>query len=54
MAKAAKLSKTPRPGEDASFDARVNKAYEDRLNQYIERQLGVSGGNPFAGFSLED
>jgi len=54
MAKAAKLSKTPRPGEDANFDARVNKAYENKLNQYIERRLGVSGGNPFAGFSLED
>jgi hypothetical protein len=54
MAKAAKLSKTPRPGEDASFDARVTKAYETKLNQYMEGLLGVSSGNPFAGYSLED
>jgi len=54
LAKAAKLSKTPRPGEDASFDARVTKAYETKLNQYMEGLLGVSSGNPFAGYSLED
>lgn len=54
LAKAGKLTKVPRPGEDAAFDKRVSQAYEAKLNSYIEQLLGVSSGNPFAGFSLED
>lgn len=54
LAKAGKLTKVPRPGEDAAFDKRVSQAYEAKLNSYIEQLLGVSGGNPFAGFSLEN
>lgn len=54
LAKASKLSKVPKLGEDAAFDKRVSQAYEAQLNSYIERLLGVSSGNPFAGFSLED
>lgn len=54
LAKAGKLTKVPKLGEDAAFDKRVSQAYEAQLNSYIEKLLGVSSGNPFAGFSLEN
>lgn len=54
LAKSKKLSKTPKAGEDANFDKQVSEAYQNKLNEYMNQLIGVSGGNPFAGFSLED
>lgn len=54
VAKEAKLSKVPAPGADKSFDERVNKAYENAINAYIQRVLGggTSGSGLPQGFTL--
>lgn len=54
ITKELKLSKTPAPGADKSFDDRVNKAYEKAINDYIQRVLGggTSGSGLSQGYSL--
>jgi hypothetical protein len=55
VAQALKLSKTPKPGQDAAFDKRVQDLYARRIDDYAARLLGGSTGAnapSFAGFKL--
>ena len=58
LAKQLKLSKTPAPGVDESFDKKFKTAYNNEINAYIDRILSMGGGgggggaDPYAGYKL--
>jgi hypothetical protein len=54
LAKKLKLSKTPAPGADASFDAKFQSEYDAAINGHINRFLGAGGGGGGGDFGAVD
>ena len=60
LAKQLGLSKVPAPGADKGFDSKFNTLYENQVDTYFNRFLGMGGGgggggggaDPYAGYKL--